>query len=165
MNITIGFDLGGILLTVIIILYLIFFKQAKLKDGKTFLFICIFVSITLFSDMMTWILNGRGGQWNLYILNYIFANLVEFSLLSAFFLFNVHAYQKLKTKNNFNVSVIYVLFGFYVVFLAFLFVCVPLNLVFKIDLDRFVKTRKGLGYVEELIWLNYTLVIINTTRK
>lgn len=24
-------------------------------------------------------------------------------------------------------------------------------IIFKIDLDRFVKTRKGLGYVEELI--------------
>ena len=38
-------------------------------------------------------------------------------------------------------------------------------IIFKIDLDRFVKTRKGSGYVEEFIWLNYTLVIINTTRK
>ena len=38
-------------------------------------------------------------------------------------------------------------------------------IIFKIDLDRFVKTRKGLGYVEELIWLNYILVIKNTSQN
>ena len=38
-------------------------------------------------------------------------------------------------------------------------------IMFKLDLDKFVKTRKDLGYVEELIWLNYILVVINTTRE
>jgi len=158
MNITIGFDLGGILLTVIIVLFLLFFKQAKLKDRKTFLFICIFISVTLFSDMMTWILNGRGGEWDLYISNYIFTNMVEFGILSANFLFVIYAYQKLKTKNNFNISVIYVLFGFYVVFLAFLFVCIPLNLVFKIDFDTNTYIAGPIWYIV-YIFASFFLII------
>src|SRR5574344_207712 len=165
MNISVGFDLAGMLLLIVICTFMIIFKQGKQKDGQTFFGVCVVGFVALLSDFLTWILDFARRPIH-YYLAYFLNLILILAVITVVFLFNVHFYFKANNKNHFNLVVMYISIFFYVTFILIILACIPFNLIYKIDPTTNAYSKGPLYFiayifVQYFAFQNLIMVIVN----
>src|SRR5574344_530362 len=166
MNISIGFDFAAVLLLVVVLSFLLVFRQGHTKSGMVFIFICGSSLLTILCDIVCWFIDGNTSNRFNYYLNYAFNTLLIIGLLTSVVFFNFHSFYRVSNPNKRNVFMHNLTIVLYFIFVLFILVAVPFDLIFYIDKVTFVYSHGSFYYISYIFVLylcfqNLVMVLIN----